>query len=100
MKQMKEKIIILSSIILIAGCAEDNGNLTTALTDGLSAGVKTSMENNSTESNLKTAVIDGVQVGLKSALDDNSSNEQNSSDSMTTKLIDGVADHLKGTPKK
>ena len=100
MKQMKEKIILLSSIILISGCAENNSNLTTALTDGLSAGVKTSMENNSTDSNLKTAVIDGVQVGLKSALDDNSSNEQNSSSSMTTQLIDGVANHLKSSPTK
>ena len=101
MKQIKEKIILLSSIILINGCVQDTSKLTTALSDGVQAGVKTSMDKNSTKGSLKNSLIDGTQVALKSALDDNSTkNDNNSSGNMTTKVIDNVAKYLKDDKEK
>jgi hypothetical protein len=94
MKQIKKTILVLASITLISGCVENSSTLTTALSDGLQAGVKTSMDQNESTT-LKPALIDGVQVGLKSALDDNSTKDKNGSASMTSQLIDGVANHLK-----
>ena len=106
MKQIKQKIILLSSIILVGGgCVAENSKLTTALSDGVQAGVKTSMDENSSKkgeglsANLKKGAISGVQVGLKSALDGNSSKDKNSSGNTTTKLIDGVANYLKDDKK-
>ena len=98
MKQIKEKFVLFSSIILlISGCVQDKSKLTTALSDGVQAGVKTSMDKNTTKSSLKNSLIDGAKVGLKSALDNNSSkkNDTNSSGNMTTKAIDNVATYLK-----
>ena len=97
MKQIKSKIVSFISIAIISGCATtDSGNLTTALSDGVGAGMA-SMDKNSSKkgsANIKNALVDGVQVGLKSALDDNSSKGEKSG-SMTTTVIDGVADKLR-----
>ena len=106
MKQIKQKIMLFASIVLISGCVTENSKLTTALADGVEAGVKTSMDKNASKkgeklsANLKRGAISGVQVGLKSALDDNSSKDKNSSGNTTTKLIDGVANYLKDDKDK
>ncbi|SFV54527.1 hypothetical protein MNB_SV-14-124 [hydrothermal vent metagenome] len=101
MKKIKEKIVLITSIFLINGCATDTSKLTTALSDGVQAGVKTSMDKNSTNATLKNSLIEGTKVGLKSALDSNSTkSDNNSSESMTTKVIDNVADYLKDGKKK
>jgi len=106
MKQIKQKIVLLTSIVLIGGCVTENSKLTTALSDGVQAGVKASTDKNSSKkgenlsANLKRGAISGVQVGLKSALDDNSSKDKNSSGNMTTKVIDGVANYLQDDKDK
>ncbi|HHB93578.1 MAG TPA: hypothetical protein ENK88_00310 [Campylobacterales bacterium] len=106
MKQIKQKIILLSSIVLIIGCAEDNSKLTTALSDGTQAGIKSAMENNSSKDKFSskvvtTALVDGAKVGIKSAMDNNSSKkDNNSSGDITTKVIGGVANYLKDDKDK
>lgn len=101
MKPTTKNMALLSFMILISGCAQDTTKLTTALSDGVQAGMKTSMDKNSTNGSLKNSLVDGVQVGLKSALDDNSSkNDDDSSGNMTTTVIDGVANYLKSDKEK
>ena len=92
-------MVLFVSIAIISGCATtDSGNLTTALSDGVGAGMA-SMDKNSTKKgsgNIKNALINGTQVGLKSALDNNNSKKGGKkSESMTNKVIDGVANKLK-----
>jgi len=101
MKQLTKQMVLIASIILINGCVQDTSKLTTALSDGVEAGVKTSNDKNTTKSTLKNSLIDGAQVGLKSALDDNSTKgDNNSSGNMTTTVIDNVATYLKDDKKK